>query len=1111
MTTTRMSTIEQLVEELDERTTPSAPGRIIMLYYGWFFSAGIAATGLALLLLGEPAGRRVLYASAGLFAFQALMEVLRHTRPRFYDSVGFSRFRAEAYVLTAAGLVWLVGGIHSPFWLLFVLPVSLTAVYGDRSLFFKYFVLAQILLVDLAAVYQSGWEGTAVVQGLVYAAVLVALLESATWLYVLAHFRQEERLLHLQLLNDAAQRLIPQRSLGELAHEALTTALTLANARQGFLLVTQQDSGRLLAHAIRGLALSQGTTVRELSARCRSVAERYSQGGRSVHFARSAQFLYGRYFHDRIESALVAPVRTARGGVTATLHVISPRAGHFATPVPPLLEVYAHQLGTALDNAFAWEEQGRTLRHYSSLIKLGQRLLEQLDPEPILEQAVHYVRDSLPHVSGAAIFWADSRSGLYTQVAVAGRDLELPTPAAVPLHYLFSLGGDLPPEQVVFSVPEADAIRWATVGVTSPPFGSLLIAQLRVSTKVMGLLVLGADEPRAFTAVDEIFLGNLVGHVALAYRNAELHHQQQANRGRLSRILQERTAWRLDQSLQALLRQMAYSAVRSLEFGAAAIYLLDPARGGYAAEALANLPPSVEARLRDQLISQDQVARALRSEFRVGDSGVHLIPSEARVSEVEWARFRQALGPTYPGPARWRQDDVLLVPLKRRDGVRIGLLALDNPASKGRPTDDDGHVFENLADQVVSAIEQWHQNDKLRQLSEALASMIEETEASALYQFIVETGARLLEAEDCSLFLNNERNGTVEFEVSSCIPKDALERREIPISAADGAGLTAFVAATGTPLAFVGDEYRNHPAWAGRFVDHLDYLPSRGCRSLALVPLHNPGGRITGVLKTENKQGIDANLGFTEFDLEILLPNLANAAAIAIERAHFYWRTSDLLVQKERDRLAGELHDLANVFHMGIMLRIEKLREQLGGNQQHEPAQGLRRLWHASRYVFGELIKMQEETRHPILVREGLIQALANHTDTISLTGVELENEVDGPLPVDVEHALYRIAQEALSNAKKHFQGAGERELRVTVSLRQEGQDVVLEVTDNGPGFDVDAEMRKPESFGLTRMMEIAEGIHARCVIVSKPGEGTTVRAIVPTLEKPERREEALP
>ncbi len=1104
MTTTRSTAVERLVERPGEDEIPSALGRVVLRYYGWFFSAGIALTGLALLGLGDGRAWLVLYASAALFAFQALMEVVRYFRPRFYDSVGVSRFRAEAYIVAAAALVGLAGGIKSPFWLLFVLPVALTAVYGDRSVAFKYFVLAQILLVDLLSVQQAGWEASAVVQGLVYAAVFVALLESATWLYVLAHFRQEERLLHLQLLNEAAQLLIPRRALGELAHEALSMALTLANTRQGFLLVMQTDSGRLLAHALRGLSLSAGSTVQELANRCRSTAELGRQGGQAVHYQRGAQFLYGRFFHEKIESALVVPIATARGGLIASIHVTSPQPGHFPTPVPSLLEVYANQFATAVDNAFSWEEQDRTLKHYRSLIELAQRLLERLDPQPILEQVVHYVRDALPHVSGGYVFWLDSRPQLYALVARAGRELDLADPAAVPLHRLVGGSDELPAERIVISVPELDAGSWAAVGRGASPFGSLLAAQLRAGAKLMGLLVLGAVEQRAFSPIDEVFLGNLAAQVALAYRNAELHQRLQANRGRLARILEEHTTWRLDQSLEALLGQMVRSAVRSLGFGAAVIDLYDPERGGYTTQAVANLPAGLEARLHTRLVTRDQVGRALLPEYRVGDSGVYFIPSEARVAELEWTRYRLALGPGYPSPARWHTDDVLLVPLPRRDGLLVGLLALDNPADGSRPTDDDGHVFENLANQMVATLEQWHQNSKLRQLSETLARMIEETEAEALYRFIVEAGARLLEAEDCSLFLNNERNGTVEFEASSCIPREMFERKEIPISAAEGAGLTAYVAATGTSLFFVGEEYKSHPAWEGRFVDHLDYLPSRGCRSLALVALRNPGGRITGVLKVENRQGIDAGLGFGEFDREIVLPTLANAAAIAIERAHLYWRTSEILVQKERDRLAGELHDLANVFHMGIMLRIEKLWEQLRGTPQHEPAQALRQLWHASRYVFGELIKMQEETRHPILIREGLIEGLRTYTDTINLSGVEFQSDVAEPLPVDVEHALYRIAQEALNNAKKHFQGIIDREIRVGVSLHQDGQGTVLEVSDNGPGFDVEQELNKPESFGLTRMVEIAEGIRARCVFSSGAGQGTRVRVVVSTQEKEE-------
>ncbi len=1096
--------VEQVVEQTDEPQVPSRLGRTIMRYYGWFLSIGIALAG-ALFWLGDDAAdaRPVLVTSTLLLAFQVTLEIYRRLDPRRYDSLWPNRLRAEAYIAAATALMLGTGGIESPFWLVFVLPIAVTALYGEKNTFFKYCVLGQMVLVDGIAVARAGWTARALVQGVVYAGVWMALLELTTTLYFLAHFRQEERLHYLQRLSDTAQHLIPRRSLADLAQDALEMALDLANGRQGFLLVTQRHTGRLLAHAIRGLSLSQGVTAQQLADSCRSLSERQVEGTRAVHLAEVAQLLYGRAFHDPIESALAVPISTSHSTAVATLHIISSRQSGFPPLAPSLLDVYAGQLGTALDNAFAWEEQDRTLRYYSSLIELGQQVMELQDPQLILDRVVNYVRDSISCVGGAYIFWLDSRSRLYVPVARSGRDLGLPAGEAAPLHKLFTNGKELP-DQVVLRAPEVSPARWAALGVTDPPFGSLLAAQLRVAAKPMGLLLLGAREPQAFTPIDEVFLGNLAAHISLAYRNADLHQRLQANRARLARVLQERASWRLDQSLEALLTQIVHSAVQALGYRVAVIDLLDAERGGYCTRASANVPEEEQARLQNRLITREQIARALRPEFRVLDCNVYFIPAERKSAQVDWLRTCREAGDGSQSPTQWQPGDTLLVPLRRRDGVQVGLLTLDDPDDKARPTDEEARVIENLADQAIATLEQWRQNNKLRQLSETLAAMIEQTEATSLYQFIAHEGARLLDAEDCSLFLNNDRNGTVHFEASSCIPRQLFDRKEIPISAANGAGLTAYVAATGVSLYFVGDEYKTHPAWGGHFTEHLAYLPSRGCRSLLLVALRNPGGRITGVLKVENKQGIDANLGFSEFDREILLPTLANAAAMAIERAHLYWRTSDLLVQKERDRLAGELHDLANVFHMGIMLRIETLWDQFRGTPHHEPAQALHRLWHASRYVYGELVKMQEETRNPILIREGLLEALHNHCNMINLTGVELRDGLGRRLPVDVEHALYRIAQEALSNAKKHFQAVSGREIRVIVWLHQEGGNIVLEVSDNGPGFDKEKELQKPDSFGLTRMIEIAEGIRACCEINSECGQGTCVRVSVPYQDKEE-------
>jgi signal transduction histidine kinase len=92
----------------------------------------------------------------------------------------------------------------------------------------------------------------------------------------------------------------------------------------------------------------------------------------------------------------------------------------------------------------------------------------------------------------------------------------------------------------------------------------------------------------------------------------------------------------------------------------------------------------------------------------------------------------------------------------------------------------------------------------------------------------------------------------------------------------------------------------------------------------------------------------------------------------------------------------------------------------------------------------------------------------------------------DVELPVDVKVALYRIAQESLNNVAKHA-GASQ----ATVRMRC-GDDVELEVVDDGLGFDVDGV--PPDSLGLGIMQERAKDIGAELSVESEVGEGTTVR-----------------
>jgi signal transduction histidine kinase len=142
------------------------------------------------------------------------------------------------------------------------------------------------------------------------------------------------------------------------------------------------------------------------------------------------------------------------------------------------------------------------------------------------------------------------------------------------------------------------------------------------------------------------------------------------------------------------------------------------------------------------------------------------------------------------------------------------------------------------------------------------------------------------------------------------------------------------------------------------------------------------------------------------------------------------------------------------------------------------------------------------ELRPQGLETDGLAQALRNHAAAIEgRTGLAVAVEVEAAerLPLDVEEALYRIAQEALHNVVKHA-NAGE----ARIGLGRVGRQLRLSIEDDGIGFDPAAVPRG--HLGLVGMQQRAERIGATLEIGPRPGGGTRIRASLPLSTAATRR-----
>ncbi|MEW6426411.1 MAG: PAS domain-containing protein [Thermodesulfobacteriota bacterium] len=198
--------------------------------------------------------------------------------------------------------------------------------------------------------------------------------------------------------------------------------------------------------------------------------------------------------------------------------------------------------------------------------------------------------------------------------------------------------------------------------------------------------------------------------------------------------------------------------------------------------------------------------------------------------------------------------------------------------------------------------------------------------------------------------------------------------------------------------------------------------------------------------------------------------------------------------ENERRRLARELHDDVGQKLAALGINLHLLRTTRG---VADPERFHARLDDSVQMVeemVGQVRSVMTELRPPLLDDYGLLACLqwlgrrfADRTDVaITVTGEEPRPRLASAR----ETAIYRIAQEALTNAVRH---AGAR--RISLSLLETGDSLLLKVEDDGRGFDPEATPGQDADagLGLVGMRERAELLHARLRIDSSPGKGTTV------------------
>ena len=363
----------------------------------------------------------------------------------------------------------------------------------------------------------------------------------------------------------------------------------------------------------------------------------------------------------------------------------------------------------------------------------------------------------------------------------------------------------------------------------------------------------------------------------------------------------------------------------------------------------------------------------------------------------------------------------------------------------------------------------------LKAVSDAVLAVAAGLSVDEVLQRLVDSARELGDARFAALGLPDGEGGFRRFLTSGM--SDQLVASLGPLPRQHG----VLGAMLETHEAFRTRDIHEHPRFRGWWpTGHPDM------RSFLGVPIVAPEGVVGAFYLTDRRDGRD----FGDEEQE-LIELLAAHAAIAIGNARLYEQSRELSIVTERNRLALDLHDAVSQKLFGLVLGAETATTLL----DRDPAAArdqVAKLRTLAQQAHEELRSLVFQLRPPDLEHDGLCGALRKHVELVRrLQQREIELDLDDGLPRNPgrDAEVLRIAQEALQNALRHAAAA-----HIAVRLQGDGGALVLEVVDDGLGFDPGDPGLRARRLGLTSMEERARRVGGRLEIASTAGTGTTVR-----------------
>ncbi|HEM62247.1 MAG TPA: GAF domain-containing protein [Chloroflexi bacterium] len=335
------------------------------------------------------------------------------------------------------------------------------------------------------------------------------------------------------------------------------------------------------------------------------------------------------------------------------------------------------------------------------------------------------------------------------------------------------------------------------------------------------------------------------------------------------------------------------------------------------------------------------------------------------------------------------------------------------------------------------------------------------------------------DASEGSLMLLHEGSELLTITSASGLGREIVEgtRRHL------GEGISGWVAKHKEPLLLVG------PIEDARFSG-----VGRGIKDALCVPLMN-GDDVIGVLSVSNRRGDER---FTEEDLRRLVELSKPAARMIV--LTLAQREADAESRAwERKQLAQEIHD-GPMQDLSSVILLMELYKRVMQDDAERAEHELSRAREQALDCLQELRHFAYDLRLTDLEKLSLLDELRRYTvEFQKRTGISVDLKVDGlsrEIPVGVKKNLYRIAQEALTNVRRHAKAS-----EVKILLHCTKDQLEMRVQDNGRGFTLQDALERAQSekrFGLLGMQERAYLMGGSLETETAPGQGTTLKVVLP-------------